>query len=313
MADGSTPPPAPRCDACDVAEARAAARGGLVGCVCGRWYGPQGPARPPALPAASLFIPRVPELLPQLVGRAICLEPERAPAREEDPDPARASAREQDAERRRRGTLVAYARLRALARGDAAAQAAAALLWTAHALTPPVIQRGRPVGGPLQHAAACRSVALGAAPSVARQEWRWRAADRDRTKDYVSTLVLPDGFEEVDGRRQPKYREVPRKSTLIVSVRGPAVEASAAAWGRERLAPLWSPGDAPEELALAAALGWAPPKPRAAWEALRGAVKEAAVTAWGGRALAAADAVWRDERGATAALALALGIPGPNG
>ena len=160
--------------------------------------------------------------------------------------------------------------LNAAGRGEAVAT-----LWAAYALAPTCEDPRR------QLAAAHEAVSLGAAPRVVREGWRLRAAETDRTRTVRSTLVLPDGFEEVDGRQVPKHREVIRVSTAILSVKGPSFDALAAAWGAERLGPLWAPTPVPPLLARQVATGFVSPETRAKWEGMRTSVRDGAARSWG--------------------------------
>lgn len=150
-----------------------------------------------------------------------------------------------------------------------------ATLWTAYALAPTCEDPRR------QLAAAHEAVALGAAPRVVRDGWRLRAAETDRTRTVHSTLVLPNGFEEVEGRQVPKHREVTRTHTAILSTRGPSFDALAAAWGAERLGPLWAPTPVPALLARQVATGFVSGETRAKWEGMRTTVRDGAVRSWG--------------------------------
>lgn len=296
------------CDACAVAAESAATRGGAVECVCGRWHGPKGEARAPRWPEASVWIPRVPGLLPRIAGRAICLEPERRAEPSGAHDLRDDALREAQRERGEQLTLLALDRLRGLARGGREAEAAAAVLWAAYALTPLVLAKGAAADGPVQHAARCSAVALGAAAGVTRRAWRALAAEAPTLRERVHLVV--DYEREEGGAVGAERRVAEMKVRTVSGARGPAVDASAVSWGAERLAPLWSPGAPPPSVARAAALGWAPAAQRAEWEALRGVMREAAVVAWGDRALRAADAAWRGEDGEVGLLHnIRMGLP----
>ncbi len=164
-----------------------------------------------------------------------------------------------------------------------------AALWTAHALAPCLTDPRH------QLSATHTAVALGAAPRVVREEWRTRSRETDRTRIVESPLVLQVGVDEATGER--KYREVIRKSTAILSTRGPSFEALAIVWGAERLGPLWAPSPVPTLLAHAAAMGFAPPEMRAGWERMRGPLKDSAARSWGEARLREAAAEYLENRG----------------
>lgn len=301
MADGDALSTEPSCAECETARV-VASRSGISACcpVCGVWWLVEGDAAPspqpdttterhPLLSGASApraprpwrpdaparDIPLLARWLPELLARSPALVRGTGWTGHNGSTASAHGGRldhiDESSGYRRAVEVWRYLRaLNAAGRGEAVAT-----LWAAYALAPTCEDPRR------QLAAAHEAVSLGAAPRVVREGWRLRAAETDRTRTVRSTLVLPDGFEEVDGRQVPKHREVIRVSTAILSVKGPSFDALAAAWGAERLGPLWAPTPVPPLLAHQVATGFASPETRTKWEGMRTTVRDGAVRSWG--------------------------------
>jgi hypothetical protein len=155
-----------------------------------------------------------------------------------------------------------------------------AILWTGYALAQGTDATDLDVAAARELAARFAAVALGAAPTSLREDWRQRAAETDRTRTVVSPLTLSH-VVGVGGEKVVTHREVTRTHKAILSTKGPPLEALAVAWGAEKLGPLWAPGPVPVALALGAAMGFAPPVLRAQWAKMKGPLRDGSARAWG--------------------------------
>jgi hypothetical protein len=159
-----------------------------------------------------------------------------------------------------------------------------AILWTGYALAQGTDATDLDVAAARELAARVAAVALGAAPTALRETWRQRAAETDRTRTVESPLTLTT-VTMVEGggamQRVFAHREVVRTHKAILSTKGPSLEALAAAWGTEKLAPLWAPGPVPVTLALGVAMGFAPEVIRAQWARMKSALRDGSARAWG--------------------------------
>jgi len=155
-----------------------------------------------------------------------------------------------------------------------------AILWTGYALAQGTDATDIDVAAARELAARFAAVALGAAPTALRETWHQRAAETDRTRTVESPLTLTR-VEGIGVDKVFTHREVTRRHKAILSTKGPPLEALAAAWGTEKLAPLWAPGPVPVALALGAAMGFAPPVLRAQWAKMKGTLRDGSARAWG--------------------------------
>lgn len=155
-----------------------------------------------------------------------------------------------------------------------------AILWTGYALAQGTDATDIDVAAARELAARHAAVALGAAPTALRETWRERAAETDRTRTVESPLTLTT-IEGIGVDKVFTHREVTRRHKAILSTKGPPLEALAAAWGAEKLAPLWAPGPVPVALALGAAMGFAPTSLRAQWSRMKGPLRDGSARAWG--------------------------------
>ena len=155
-----------------------------------------------------------------------------------------------------------------------------AILWTGYALAQGTDATDLDVAAARELAARFASVALGAAPTALREDWHKRAAETDRTRTVESPLTLTR-VEGIGVEKVFTHREVTRRHKAILSTKGPPLDSLAAAWGAEKLGPLWAPGPVPVTLALGAAMGFAPPMLRAQWAKMKAALRDGSARAWG--------------------------------
>lgn len=244
--------------------------------------------------------------LPRLTGRAMQLEPERRPDDSEERaallsrvvDPTRREAR-----RERRMVLALRALRRCHELATAGAHVALAQLWCVYGVVAPLCDAsGVPDFGPADRARRLEALALGAASRTLRQSWLAAAGTRRVVHDLsrrlpprTRTVVDPETGAVIDTGEE--YGCTPRVvHTITTGDDGISVRASAAAWGRELLAPLWPAGIAvPAAVAHDLAFGWAPLAQRRAWDGITTKVIRAGeIRAWSETRYAAAEAVWRD-------------------
>ena len=172
-----------------------------------------------------------------------------------------------------------------------------ALLWTGWVLAQPAkgIARGnRCEAVAREYRNRCEAVALGAAPALARAEWRRVSKERGGLEVVPMERVVRTGRRVPTGDAAPdgspvledEVRRIKVTMTFVSGVQGPSFAAQAEAWGRERLAPLWAPGAVPAALARAAATGFAPPAWRATYERAAMRMRDSLVVAWAESAMA---------------------------
>lgn len=286
---------------------------------CGESYAPTGgAAAPPLSGERPLQLPREVDArtgllalaveLPRLTGRAIPIEPERRPEDQDARDALLQRAaldpvrRELRRERRLSVALAALRRVHELI--DAGHGGAVVQLWGLWGVLAPLVDaNGIPDYGPHDHARRLDALALGCAPRTSRQQWRELAARRRVVHDLSRrlprrTLHVWDGAQRRMVDTGEEVGAAPRVVHTLTTGEHPiAVDVSAAAWGRELLAPLWPQARTPPaDLARALALGWAPADLRAGWEAIgTKVVRESLVRAWAGELLERAAATWRGE------------------
>lgn len=206
--------------------------------------------------------------------------------------------------------VVTWRRLRAMvATGDGMH---AAILWAAHAGVVVLHQAdGHRVGGTAQRERVTAAVACGCASPTQRHDWRRLAAQRPERYAYTSELYprlhCPVPTADEDDSPAPAsafttegVQDRPRRILHIEQrgAHGPAMEASAAAWGAERLADLWAPAPVDPACARGFALGFARVEERARWELMKiPGLRAAEVSARGEALLRAAEERWaRDDR-----------------
>lgn len=311
-ADGATA----SCAGCWSAIREVRATGGEHRCeTCGETYAPSEhtsapiPAREritgPVEPREGLLALALE--LPRLTGHAMPLEPERAPDAEERAelflrsrmDPLR---RELRRERRITLALAALRRISQLVdadRGDVVAK-----LWGFWGVVSPVCDAsGTPDYGPADLNRRLDALALGCAPGPVRETWRALAKRRRTVHDLSRRLPRRERSEWNPRTMEFDRVEVggePRVVHTITTGEDPVpLEVSAAAWGRELLAPLWPQARVPPaDLARRLALGWATSAERGGWDAIgTRVIRDSERRAWAQRLADAAAEAWRDDGG----------------
>jgi len=233
--------------------------------------------------------------LPRMTGHAMPIEPERRPQDTAERTEAYLRAqmdpqrRELHREHRTTAALRALTRAQELVvagQGEAVAQ-----LWAFWGILAPAVGAdGIPDYGPADHGRRLDALALGCASRAAREEWRVLAAQHRTAHQLARRLPR---------RTDARGNEIgcaPQVVHTITTGQDPIpVTVSAAAWGRELLAPLW-PGirRPPPDLSAAVALGWASVRQRGGWDAIgTKVIRDAERRAWAQAQLDAAAAIWR--------------------
>lgn len=246
------------------------------------------PPRPPIRLEPSLDLPLLARWLPDLSARSVALvRGSGTPGHSGSSASAHGGRLDHVDDSRGYSRAVAVWRLlrERIADGDAAR---VATLWTGWVLAQPSDDAAR------QYELRCEAVALGAAPGLARAEWRRLSQERDRLRVVPMERIVrtgrriptgdlaPDGAPELED----EVRRLKVTMTFVDGIQGPSFAAQAEAWGRERLAPLWAPGLVPAELArAAAATGFAPDAWRATYERAAVRLRSSLIVTWGDQAL----------------------------